>query len=110
MDHKHVEGSNAAAPNLLWNPKVCVAGATDAAQMQPRLQFYTANLLAGAPPAEAAAAARLDAAQVQPRLQFYCQILLKMSGNPGGPAAAGCRGCALFCTMVITTCFYYVYY
>ena len=77
-------------PILLWNPKTCVAGGPDAAQMQPRLQFYSANLLVWAPPDEAAAAARPHAAQMQPRLQFYCQILLKMAGNAGGPAAAGC--------------------
>ena len=101
--HIHFEESNAAAPNLLWNPKVCVAGASDAAQMQSRLQFYSANLLAGAPPAEVAATARPDAAQVQSRLQFYCQILLKMSGNAGGPAAAGCTNCELYCR-VATVC------
>ena len=34
---------------------------------------------------------------LQARLQFYCQILLKMSGNPVGPALAACTNCEVFC-------------
>ena len=33
VDHKHAEG-HAAAPILLWNPKTCVAGGPNVAQMQ----------------------------------------------------------------------------